>query len=179
MSTEPGQSHSTVADRVLKTLAGAPLRGHFLGSVVLEQESTGTGSVERRSVIDGQQRLTTIQILLKATAHAFRAAEPSAPADERDALTKADQQVGSLIANPAYADGEEAYKVWPTNEDRASFRAVMDAPSPPTSPLLGHMGGAHAYFLGVVGTWLDIDGNPGPRACARLDASPPCHSPGP
>ena len=39
---------------------------HFLGTIVLEQKPTPTGSLPRREVIDGQQRLTTLQILLKA-----------------------------------------------------------------------------------------------------------------
>lgn len=161
---------STVADRVLQTTGGAPLRGHFLGSVVLEQESTGTGSVERRSVIDGQQRLTTIQILLKAAAHAFGTEATLVPSEEHDALAKAGQQMASLIANPAYADGDETYKVWPTNEDRSQFRAVMDSETPPPSPTPGHMGGALAYFLEEITAWLRIDVAPGHRALALARA---------
>src|SRR6059058_1413930 len=41
---------------------------HFLGAVVLEQEPTPPGQVARRLVIDGQQRLTTLQLLLAAAA---------------------------------------------------------------------------------------------------------------
>ena len=49
----------------------APVASHFLGTIVLEQKPTSTGSLTRREVIDGQQRLTTLQILLKATEHAI------------------------------------------------------------------------------------------------------------
>src|SRR5680860_1651097 len=41
-------------------------RPHFLGAIVLEQIPNRTGTVETRLIIDGQQRLTTIQILLEA-----------------------------------------------------------------------------------------------------------------
>jgi uncharacterized protein with ParB-like and HNH nuclease domain len=41
---------------------GAPITGHFLGTVVLEQTSNKTGGLPRREVIDGQQRLTGVQI---------------------------------------------------------------------------------------------------------------------
>jgi uncharacterized protein with ParB-like and HNH nuclease domain len=39
---------------------------HFLGAIVVQQELTGSSEIETRIVIDGQQRLTTIQLLLDA-----------------------------------------------------------------------------------------------------------------
>ena len=40
---------------------------YFLGSVVIQQRPNEPGAVQRRTVIDGQQRLTTLQLLLDAT----------------------------------------------------------------------------------------------------------------
>lgn len=37
---------------------------HFLGAMVLDQKQTPATHVEKRHVIDGQQRLTTFQIFL-------------------------------------------------------------------------------------------------------------------
>lgn len=37
---------------------------HFLGAVVLEQVSTPAGRMYQRQVIDGQQRMVTLQLLL-------------------------------------------------------------------------------------------------------------------
>jgi hypothetical protein len=160
---------STVAERILAADAGATVRGHFLGSVVLEQESTATGSVERRSVIDGQQRLTTIQLLLKAATHAFGAAKQPTPEDGQ-ALARAGQQVASLVINPPYAAGEEAYKVWPTNEDRAPFRSVLDASGPDTVTGTGHIPSAYKFFFEAIGAWLQVSGSPGDRAAALARA---------
>src|SRR4051812_34051497 len=42
------------------------LPAHFLGAVVLKQLQSAAGDPSRRSVIDGQQRLTTLQLLLDA-----------------------------------------------------------------------------------------------------------------
>jgi hypothetical protein len=39
---------------------------HFLGAMVLDQKQTPTTHVGRRQVIDGQQRLATLQIFLAA-----------------------------------------------------------------------------------------------------------------
>jgi len=60
-----------LAGRVLTNDGKRPVAGHFLGTVVLEQALSQTGTITCREVIDGQQRLTTLQIILKATAHAL------------------------------------------------------------------------------------------------------------
>jgi uncharacterized protein with ParB-like and HNH nuclease domain len=39
---------------------------HFLGAMVLDQKQTPTAHVAKRQVIDGQQRLTTLQLFLAA-----------------------------------------------------------------------------------------------------------------
>src|SRR6185503_10003612 len=53
-----------VASRLLQSHATqAP---HFLGAVVLQQLQTPTSDLQQRTVIDGQQRLTTLQLLLDA-----------------------------------------------------------------------------------------------------------------
>ncbi len=44
---------------------------HFLGAVVLRQVSHATRDIEQREVIDGQQRMTTLQLLLDAVQFVF------------------------------------------------------------------------------------------------------------
>src|SRR5262245_55128326 len=39
---------------------------HFLGALVVEQVPTPVGQIDARQVIDGQQRLTTLQLLILA-----------------------------------------------------------------------------------------------------------------
>ncbi|WP_258179765.1 DUF262 domain-containing protein [Burkholderia vietnamiensis] len=58
---------------------------HFLGAMVIDQKQTQTGKVERRSVIDGQQRLTTFQIFLAAFRDFCRAEGLDDFAEECDA----------------------------------------------------------------------------------------------
>ena len=42
---------------------------HFLGAIVLDQITQAPGKIPRLTVIDGQQRLTTLQIVLAAAAN--------------------------------------------------------------------------------------------------------------
>lgn len=37
---------------------------HFLGAVVLQQVQNTVGTMQERTIIDGQQRLTTLQLFL-------------------------------------------------------------------------------------------------------------------
>lgn len=48
--------------------ATSELSSHFLGAIVLEQQKTVPGQIPRFTVIDGQQRLTTLQLLIMAAA---------------------------------------------------------------------------------------------------------------
>ena len=54
-----------VAER-LEGEAEADVQPHFLGAIVLEQLSSPISRVDARWVVDGQQRLTTLQLLLEA-----------------------------------------------------------------------------------------------------------------
>ena len=148
-----------LADRVLAAEHGKPVAGHFLGTVVLEQELTATGTISCREIIDGQQRLTTLQILLKAAQHVLAEVEARAQETKDEAAAKesgvAARQVGILTANFAFAEDEERYKVWPTNDDRAAFRQVMDASDAGLVPLqTPRMAHAYHFFRGAIRTWI-------------------------
>jgi hypothetical protein len=120
--------------------AGAPIWSHFLGAVVLEQEQTGPGRIPRYTVIDGQQRLTTLQLLLAGAAAAL---------DEVGAENDASLLAELTANNPRKAQGDERWKVWPTNANRAAFTAVMEAlHSDGTSPATGSdsVSAAPVYF---------------------------------
>lgn len=111
----------TIAERLLRA---QPTRPHFLGAIVLDQIRKPTGHIEVRLVIDGQQRLTTIQLLLIA----FRdVCEGLGIDDHRRALEKL-----TVNEDPLSKDPDETYKVWPTNADQQNFRQVMRARGPLT-----------------------------------------------
>src|SRR5712692_9229933 len=90
---------------------------HFLGAMVLDQKLTPSTHVERRQVIDGQQRLTTLQIFLAALRDFCRAQECEELAQEFDAYTLN----RGMMARPDV----DKYKVWPTQADRPQFADVV------------------------------------------------------
>lgn len=128
-----------------------PQATHFLGAIVTQQMPIGLGGLPTANVIDGQQRLTTLQLLLDAL-HAEL---------ERRGLDTLASQVHHLIENPpdACEADEDRYKLWPTNRDRDAFAAVMSAPVPvayeSVSP--SRLRDAHQFFAEAVAEWLGDD----------------------
>ena len=94
---------------------------HFLGAMVLDQKQTHVGRVERRSVIDGQQRLTTLQIFLAAFRDFCREENLEEFAEECEKYTLN----SGRMAEPEI----ERFKVWPTLSDRSQFVDVLTAGS--------------------------------------------------
>lgn len=142
-----------VLSRLKEREGDALVASHFLGTIVLEQKPTVTGSLPRREVIDGQQRLTTLQILLKAVEHAIESCLGSDEEADEKAIELAKRQVAKLTANDA--SEEEVYKVWPTNEDRSPFTAVMDLNvTSETFGTPGRMADAYVFFLNAAKAFL-------------------------
>lgn len=90
---------------------------HFLGAMVLDQKLTPSTHVEKRQVIDGQQRLTTLQIFLSAFRDFCREQSCEELAKEFDGYVL---NTG-MMANPEV----DKFKVWPTQLDRAQFQDVV------------------------------------------------------
>ncbi|MDE2746386.1 MAG: DUF262 domain-containing protein [Chloroflexota bacterium] len=120
---------------------------HFLGAVVFQQEVTPAGSIEIRRVIDGQQRLTTLQILLDAVQEVY----------EQQAHELEARRLQRLVLNDELDTGGDevaGYKVWPSENDQQEFRFAMrnDATGPrPEDSLIVD---AHDYFKEQVTRWL-------------------------
>jgi uncharacterized protein with ParB-like and HNH nuclease domain len=94
---------------------------HFLGAMVLDQKLTPTTHVVRRQVIDGQQRLTTLQLFLAA----FR------DFCSDNGCSELAQECKSYTMNSGMmADAKiDKFKVWPTTQDRPQFIDVMESGS--------------------------------------------------
>ena len=58
-----------------------------MGAIVLQLQESNTGEVAKRLVIDGQQRLTTLQLLIKATEQVFQSQDDTVRATRLSKLT--------------------------------------------------------------------------------------------
>lgn len=134
-------------------LAGSVLESgeanpHFLGAVVLQQVPNRVADIETRLVVDGQQRLTTIQLLL-GTLHEVCAENGySIPA----------ARLGALVQNPdEYVNGDSnlKLKVWPTEFDQNAFQRVMKNDSGKEYTRNNRIVLAHEYFKEQVRQWLE------------------------
>ena len=142
-----------VADRLLKRPQDKH-RPHFLGAVVLQQVQNPIGLMQTRTIIDGQQRLTTLQLLLDALHAELQSLEATAPSARIEPLV--------TNADPFCSKPEDRFKVWPTNRDRAAFNAVMAATPPVNHDATGHRGErmveAHRFFSEQAHQWLLLEG---------------------
>ncbi len=120
---------------------------HFMGAVVFQQIRNPTGSLTRRIVVDGQQRLTTLQLLLDAAQEVFEGAGIAEPAARLAAL---------VLNQAAFCGGrsDNAFKVWPTDADQAPFRQAMTNDSPSAKWANSRVVEAHQFFRDQIEQWL-------------------------
>jgi uncharacterized protein with ParB-like and HNH nuclease domain len=96
------------------------MRKHFLGALVLQQQNLGVRHVPVSDVIDGQQRLITLQLILIA----LRDTVTSLSNDFLNATLE------RLTQNPGpYINEDERFKVWPTSVYRDDFGVLATAGS--------------------------------------------------
>jgi hypothetical protein len=137
---------------------------HFLGAIVLQNQENQVGSMQARLVIDGQQRLTTLQLLMDAAAAVL----------EARAMDHLALRLEGLTHNPEHfrtVDDDEL-KLRHTNRDRDSFNEVIRADPPIAYDELKHgaslLARGHQFFGRQVERWI---GNEDERTSAvRADA---------
>lgn len=141
------QDVRVLAEQVLPTVAAGhatrDVSPHFLGAIVLDTSPVRSRSGEVWHVVDGQQRLITVQVLLHAVETvARRAGREHAAAELR-----------ALIRNADWS-GEREFKVWPGRADRGDLRtALSGVPRPAERTQAGRIVLAHAYFVGEIAEW--------------------------
>lgn len=121
---------------------------HFLGAVVVQQRLNAAAELETRDVIDGQQRLTTLQLLADAARRVV---------DERG--FRAEARLLRQIVRNTYADGNDEFKLWPTQLDREPFLAAMRGDDEDTHFEDSQIVQAHAFFRLQVEHWLSTAGD--------------------
>jgi hypothetical protein len=108
------------------------LSPHFMGAIVCAALPFATGGIALRSVIDGQQRLTTIQLLIRGLLDCL----VESRSDREKSLRR-------MLFNPQdVVDNDfELYKLWPRRRDRELWTKVMA-----DSPEVDENETEHLYF---------------------------------
>ena len=124
---------------------------HFLGAVVLKQVPTSTRDIDQREVIDGQQRVTTLQLLLDAIQ---QVCEDS----DHQYLRGASMRLSKYVTNDERLVSDErhhVFKLWPTRSDREAFRHAMDNGLAANDFEESLIVQAHEFFKLQVEKWIE------------------------
>ena len=122
-------------------------RAHFMGAMVTQQQNSKPGVVQMSLVIDGQQRLATLQAVIKATAVVVESQGLQEMANRLNILTRNDE-------NYSDQDPDNIVKVRQTDpRDRISFAGVMQGKeNDGTSG--SDIGKCYRYFRKRIEDWL-------------------------
>ena len=116
-------------DDIVRTGSNATVSAHFVGSIVyIEKGLYQVSSQSPLLVIDGQQRLTTVTLILEALARQLRDSEPVDGFSARKLRSY-------YVLNPL-EEGERGFKLLLTQTDKASLLALVQQKAQPTDQSL-------------------------------------------
>lgn len=153
-----------ISEKASLRLAGKAAPPHYLGALIIEGvKPVSPQEVKRFLVVDGQQRLTTLQILLCS----FRdlARERGWKSIDKPLTRYTENPDADVMEKPE----EEVFKLWPTTLNRDVFRSVLQAGSQAEvekrHPLVyigrrrkpeprNNLVDAYLYFFNRVSSWI-------------------------
>jgi hypothetical protein len=124
----------------------AAMTPHFFGAVVVDGPSKVAGGITSHEVIDGQQRLTTAELLIAASTRALEVVGRFNHASRMRKLCRQDEDID--------AEGTARFKLSPTRFDREAFARVMSTglERPTGTDLLT---AAYLFFVDRLDDWID------------------------
>jgi hypothetical protein len=143
---------SLIAGGIQEDKALKSAERHFLGAVVIQSMTSSSKYIQSRSIIDGQQRLTTLQILLDAAKSIVAGIGLAQEAAILDGMVNNEQKY--------WASPQDRYKLWPTNLDRPLYSQIVTTGVEPldygtlvdpNAPIAE----AHKYFGEQIARWVD------------------------
>lgn len=156
-----------VAEKAKLQLEGRKTNPHYLGALIIEGvRPSSPREVKRFLIIDGQQRLTTLQLLLCA----FR--DIARQKDWKNLDRTISRYLENADPDVMERPDEEVFKLWPTKLNRDIFSGILRCGSrskvEATYPLVyigrkrkpeprSALVEAYLYFSREIETWLSID----------------------
>ena len=109
---------------IIRVGSSPDLSSHFIGSAVYIPETNVDAAIPRWLVIDGQQRITTLTLLLIALQRRLKAEEVDEPISA--------EQLDDLFLRNRYGKGDAGYRVMLTRTDKETLAALVDGKEPGT-----------------------------------------------
>lgn len=119
-------------------------RRHFMGAVVLQKERGRITDTRKYLVIDGQQRLITMQLLLGAARDTVKEVVGEMKAEPFE----------HLVVNDRRKDIYR-FKLWPADNDKNAFRYVMTEEAEEVYDGTSRIIEAYEYFCDQMRKWLE------------------------
>jgi predicted transport protein len=125
---------------VLRASGSGGDRGHFLGSIVYVATGDSLAGFTRWMLIDGQQRLTTLTLLVAALRDHIR--EINWTGGENDPTPV---RIDAYFLKNLQEEGDRKQKLVLRRHDQATLRAIIDGKEPPPNPS-EHIRDNYQYF---------------------------------
>lgn len=109
-------------DDIVRVGRSQELNSHFIGSAVYIPETNVDAAIPRWLVIDGQQRITTVTLLLVALKRRLEADNVDEPVSA--------EQVEDLYLRNRYGKGEAAYRLLLTRTDKKTLIQLVEGKGP-------------------------------------------------
>lgn len=125
------------------------VRSHFMGSIVLRPQRDPSTRIPTVALVDGQQRLLTLQLILDAAQQECEKRHPDT-AEKLSAL---------VLQRPEDRDargGDLDFKIWPADpDDQMAFRQAMRKYLPTTEREKERITAAHSWFVDQMEEWFE------------------------
>ena len=121
---------------------------HFLGAIVIQNQPQPPGTFTTWTVVDGQQRLTTMQLLLDAAQEVF----------EVRGYDNNAKRLANLVLNQKMFignDPDREFKILPTINDRQAFQQAMNNELPSDIYEESRIVQAHEFFKAQLNDWFE------------------------
>ncbi len=125
---------------------------HFFGAIVTLQLPRRVGAISSYEIIDGQQRLTTFQIILCAICNVCYSAKLGDLADKAHEYIANSGLLTDRFDSSKLRDSDEKYKILPTKVDKDSFASLIDGEN---NKVLGTIGEALNYFTTEIRNYMN------------------------
>lgn len=134
----------TLWQDIVELYGSASTASHFIGSIVTLSQSGSPEGITPFLLIDGQQRLTTLCILLAALRDYGQRSHPEVA-----------ERIHGLYLENRYVKEDDRFKVLCTHGDRPAFASVVDRRNPaPNSPIAE----AYRFFFRRLQEYADQPG---------------------